>query len=264
MDYKIHVLGTGNLFTSHLTNTSFLVEQIPKVIGTTPVTHTLIDCGYNVFDKLLNGFCSHYYLSDLDVYITHNHPDHIGGLGALIYYRYFFYNKLTRIYTGERNKQHLSKFLKSSISLVGRQGYPITVFEERPYLVLDAEDVFSDNINRDFEMFQVNHGPWNFPCYGVYHRKTKTLFTGDTGMLSPQNRYFQIANRIFHDVIFEVYAPEMHAHYKDIQNHYSKEVTQKLLGVHHGFNKSKVDDYNSHSTYFKLAYEGQVFECPET
>ena len=84
----VEVLGTGSAFRPENTNTSFLLLN-GKI---------LVDCGYNVFQKLMSD-----YKKQLDeelryVFVTHGHDDHIGSLQTLIYYNEFIRKSPLTVY----------------------------------------------------------------------------------------------------------------------------------------------------------------------
>jgi len=88
---ELKFLGKGSAF-SKWTNTSATYFEDNNLL--------LIDCGENVFSKILalNLLNSK---SEIYVFITHTHPDHVGSLGTLIFYQYFINNKKIKIVYNE-------------------------------------------------------------------------------------------------------------------------------------------------------------------
>lgn len=76
----VRQIGNGTAFQPDATNTSFTLFN----------DRLLVDCGYNVFGRLLElGIAD-----KIDVvFITHTHDDHIGSLGSFLYYREFVVQK---------------------------------------------------------------------------------------------------------------------------------------------------------------------------
>lgn len=75
---EISVIGCGNAFSERNFNQSFVVEENGRKM--------LIDCGYQVPTALrANGFD---YKEIDDIYISHLHSDHIGGLEFIAFSRY--------------------------------------------------------------------------------------------------------------------------------------------------------------------------------
>ena len=84
----VEVLGTGSAFIPENTNTSFLLLN-GKI---------LVDCGYNVFQKLMSDYKRQLAKELRYVFITHGHDDHIGSLQTLIYYNEFIRKSPLTIY----------------------------------------------------------------------------------------------------------------------------------------------------------------------
>lgn len=100
---ELKFLGTGSAFNRKLGCSSAY-----RIVGGCKLQ--LIDCGEDVFDKileqnLLEGKDS------VSVYITHLHSDHIGSLGSLIFYCYYIKNIRVDVLTGD-NKKDVEKFLE--------------------------------------------------------------------------------------------------------------------------------------------------------
>jgi ribonuclease BN (tRNA processing enzyme) len=189
----IEVLGVGDLFTPEITNTSFLLSP-PGYAD----KKFLIDCGYNVFQKLVSG---KYDIGNIDtVIITHTHPDHIGSLGALIYYRWFMFNKTTEIICGNSVGRHLLDYLESTVFNVLEPG---SIRLDNPNFC-PYNLTFNDKRTGLFSLFKVQHG--TIPAYGVYLHREKIVFTGDAALLNPECEMMATANLIFHDCIIDHYA----------------------------------------------------------
>lgn len=256
MHFKICILGTGNLFTPEFINTSFLIQKFDLSVLQECY---LVDCGFNVYQTLVGSPYFKPLIKDIsEVYITHTHPDHIGSLGALIFYRYFVHQKITRIYCGRKCYDPLKNILEATVGFVSPHDCSSSkVYNtDKPYLVINEED------NPKVSFFEVVHpaGP-NNGCYGFHHKECNTLFTGDTGLLNPRFRLFEMADFIFHDVDFDFYVPSVHTHFRDIEMRYNDTIMPKMYGVHHGKSVDRVLMYNNKKPKFKLAYEGQEIEC---
>lgn len=80
---KIRVIGCGNAFSQENFNQSFLLEEDGRTM--------LIDCGYQIPAALrANGVD---YRTIDDIYISHLHADHVGGLEFFAFQRYDWQNK---------------------------------------------------------------------------------------------------------------------------------------------------------------------------
>jgi len=218
---RIEVLGVGNLFTPQITNTSFLL--LPDGYGGKKF---LIDCGYNVFQKLVS---EDYDIENINtVIITHTHPDHVGSLGALIYYRWFVFNKTTEVICGNGVGKYLKVYLESTVFDVLEPGkIRLDEYTECPYKL-----VFNGLPADLMSMFEVQHG--DIPAYGVYLPKEKIVFTGDTDLLNPSSKMMASAKMIFHDCIIDHYARGVHSNLGDMEVTYPKIIREKIRLVHHG------------------------------
>ncbi|HEX3045134.1 MAG TPA: MBL fold metallo-hydrolase [Bacillota bacterium] len=76
----LQFIGFGSAFNPKLGNTSAFIRR--------PNTMLLIDCGGTVFHQLLQKDLL-LELIQLNIVITHTHPDHVGSLGDLIFYSHF-------------------------------------------------------------------------------------------------------------------------------------------------------------------------------
>ena len=92
----MQVIGGDGAFSSD--NSSFIITIDNKKI--------LFDCGPNAFNYVRENN-----LDIRDVYISHTHFDHIGGLEQLIFYNYFIKGNITRVYCADEVKEELKKIL---------------------------------------------------------------------------------------------------------------------------------------------------------
>ena len=99
----LRFLGTGSAFNPTKVNTSAIYR---------PYTSTLllIDCGERVFQKLLNSAILTE-VTNLYVFITHTHSDHIGSLSTLIHYMYYKKNVKTNIITPLNSDNYVKDIL---------------------------------------------------------------------------------------------------------------------------------------------------------
>jgi phosphoribosyl 1,2-cyclic phosphodiesterase len=88
----LNFLGVGSAFNTKLGNTSAFIHSQNSML--------LIDCGGTVFHrlmelKLLEG------LKQLNIVVTHTHPDHVGSLGEVIFYAYYVLKIAPKLYFPE-------------------------------------------------------------------------------------------------------------------------------------------------------------------
>lgn len=77
---ELKFLGRGSAFNIKEGNTSAYFIENNKLF--------LIDCGENIFERIIQKNLLNN-INSVFVFITHNHPDHIGSLGSLIFYCYY-------------------------------------------------------------------------------------------------------------------------------------------------------------------------------
>lgn len=115
-------LGIGSAFNTELLNNSAFIENNSKLL--------LIDCGGMIFDRILELKLLED-IEEINVLITHIHPDHVGSLGDLIFYAYYILKKKVKIY-------HPSSQLVELLDLLG--------VSKELYDLKDNMDVVIENI----------------------------------------------------------------------------------------------------------------------
>ena len=80
MKQTLTFIGRGSAFNVKEGNTSSYIKKGGHLL--------LIDCGSDVFKNLIEKNILKD-VSEVDVLLTHMHPDHFGSLGDLIFYTYF-------------------------------------------------------------------------------------------------------------------------------------------------------------------------------
>ena len=79
---KLKFLGSGSAFNSTLGNTSAYIKQNNDEL-------ILIDCGGNIYERIMAGDILNDSIKYVNIFITHTHPDHCGSLGDVIFYCYY-------------------------------------------------------------------------------------------------------------------------------------------------------------------------------
>ncbi len=139
-------LGRGSAFNIKEGNTSAYIKQNNELF--------LIDCGENIFERILNKKL----LDDVDgvnVLITHLNSDHVGSLSSLIYYCYYIKNI-------KINVIHPNQELFDLLRLMGHE-------ENKEYNKVMLNDVEDNYVN--------SHIVENINCCYAKHINTMTCYS---------------------------------------------------------------------------------------
>lgn len=211
---RLIFIGTGSAFTVGDGNyqSNIILEADSK-------EKLLIDCGSDARLSLYEqGFS---YQDIQDVYISHLHADHIGGLEWLA-----FTNKFNPI--GAKPCLHLSDQLVKdlwdkalSASLNPSQDPTITL---STYFDVD---VISNKIfhwkKTSFHLFETLHIVypfWRMPSYGLWFETNKKniLITTDTQLFEGMQDLYHQSHIIFQDCETDPIKSGVHAHYTELKN----------------------------------------------
>ncbi|MEG0297340.1 MAG: MBL fold metallo-hydrolase [Clostridium sp.] len=160
----IDFMGMGSAFNTKLGNTSAFVEKGKDLI--------LIDCGCTVFHKiqelnLLKG------KENINIIITHTHPDHAGSLGDIIFYVYYILKNRVNIF--HPNKEHMENFL--SCIGVNKDMYVLNSLDK---VVIEADEIGKVNI----EFMKSSHVKELVAYSFIMELEDKKLYySGDTNEL---------------------------------------------------------------------------------
>lgn len=207
-------LGTGSAFTvgENFNSNAILVHPNGK--------RFLIDCGSDARHSLDKLGLTHSDISD--VYISHLHADHAGGLEWLAF-RTMFDPKCNKpgLYIHEGISHSIWENVLSGglSSLKDMQSELSTYFNV--HVVKGPNNQFSwENI--PFQLVQTEHA-YNcqslMSCYGLFFTagKTKIYFTADT-TYTPDKlmMYYEDADLIFHDCETTSQRTQVHAHFDEL------------------------------------------------
>jgi len=234
---KVQVIGGNGAFSSdnssfiiHLDkdNTKFLLDDENNGLK------LLFDCGPNAFHYIKEND-----LDIRDVYISHTHFDHIGGLEQLIFYNYFIKGNITRIYCADEVKEELEKIL--DINRIYDNG---ELVEKTLYMFFDLTKRLHMSKNYTYEFIKGNHVAK--PNYGLLIKaNTKALFiSGDTKACDNiKHRINDIKKEGYKLTVFHDYS-EWDNPYKNIHccksdfEYYYKDITDVKWYKYHN------DDFN--------------------
>lgn len=132
-------LGRGSAFNTKEGNTAayFKYDNNKKMF--------LIDCGSTVFSKIMESNVLDG-VKELDVAITHLHPDHVGSLGDLIFYMYYKKGIIVNLYIPDVNKpfRYYEFDIFSYLAIQGIRIYMMNIKSES-----DISNPFIINITRN-------------------------------------------------------------------------------------------------------------------
>jgi ribonuclease BN (tRNA processing enzyme) len=211
---KLTFIGSGSGFCNHKTNyhSNILVESING-------KNLLIDCGSDARHSLANINCS---FNEIDnVFISHLHSDHIGGLEWLGFSR--LYDK-----GGDLSHLFIPKLLITPLWENCLKG-GMNSFKEKEAQLDDFfqvhpvdESFIWEKIK--FTLIKTIHVYSNhklLPSYGLFIEsgKSKILFTGDT-CFTPEifSKFYQQADIIFHDCETSAKKSGVHSNFADLKN----------------------------------------------
>ncbi|MEL4897794.1 MBL fold metallo-hydrolase [Crocosphaera sp. Alani8] len=212
----IHLLflGSGSAFTvgdGNFHSNIFLITETGKKL--------LIDCGSDIrFSLYKEGFC---HRDITDIYISHLHSDHAGGLE---------YVGLSTKFDPQCHKPnlYLSHDVASDIwerTLSGGMGSVegnITNLESFfDVYSVDDNRLFSwENINFELvKTIHIDNGSYVMPTYGLFFEvdRIKIFITSDTQLCYENlKNYYEQADIIFHDCETSKYPTPVHSHYKEL------------------------------------------------
>ncbi|ACB51597.1 hypothetical protein cce_2247 [Crocosphaera subtropica ATCC 51142] len=212
--YQLLFLGSGSAFTVGTDNfhsNIFLITETGKKL--------LIDCGSDLRFSLHKEGFSHRDITD--IYISHLHSDHAGGLE---------YVGLTTKFDPRCDKPNLylshdiaSKIWENTLS-GGMGSIEGTITSLESFFNVHAVDnnrCFSwQNINFELvKTIHINNGTYVMPTYGLFFEVNhqKIFITSDTQLCYQElETYYQKADIIFHDCETSKYPTPVHSHYQEL------------------------------------------------
>lgn len=212
---KLIFLGSGSAFTVGDGNfhSNMLLEANDK-------NYLLIDCGSDARLSLHELGFSHHQIKD--VYISHLHADHAGGLEWLA-----FRTKFDAVQPHKpilHISSHLADMLWDNVLSGGLQSVQNIKANISTYFIV--KPVSDENLFQwhgiDFHLVKSEHiynnGAW-LPSYGLFFKLNElTCFITTDTQFNPEKymHYYQQADIIFHDCETLAVPTGVHAHYRQL------------------------------------------------
>ncbi|EAZ88436.1 MBL fold metallo-hydrolase [Crocosphaera chwakensis] len=213
---KLLFLGSGSAFTvggDNFHSNMFIITETGKKL--------LIDCGSDIrFSLYKEGFS---YRDVTDIYISHLHSDHAGGLE---------YVGLTTKFDPQCDKPnlYLSHDIAAKIwdnTLSGGMGSiegSLANLESffKVHSIDNTRHFIWETIKFELvKTIHINNGTYIMPSYGLFFivNNKKIFITSDTQLYYKKlQKYYQEADIIFHDCEISKYPTPVHSHYKELVN----------------------------------------------
>ena len=227
---KITFIGTGSAFTvgEGNYNSNILLEADNS-------KKFLIDCGSDARHALHELGLS---AKDIDnVFITHLHADHAGGLEWLGFSRKFISKSpKPNLYISESlNNRLWDHTLSGGMSSLDEEKASLESYFAPHLLEENAEFEWEDSHFKTVRTKHVSDGGCSLPSFGLFiqNNESKIYITSDT-QFTPETLepYYRDADVIFHDCETGNFKSGVHAHYDDLVTLH-EEIKSKMWLYHY-------------------------------
>ncbi len=213
---ELSFIGIGSAFNTKLGNTSAFIRKQDSMI--------LIDCGGTVFHRLMELKLLEE-LKQLNIIITHTHPDHIGSLGEVIFFAHYALKIVPRVYFPD--KELMEKFFEC-----------IGVESKMLELIAVSEIIISTEFG-DFGLsfLKISHLP-NIPAYGFILESNgfRIYYSGDSNDI-PESimKMFIVGNLdyIYQDTCGLDYDGNAHLSFRKLCEIIPMDLRSKVICIHH-------------------------------
>ena len=251
---KLTFLGTGSAFTVGTGN-----YHSNMLLASPSGKKLLIDCGtdarFSLFEQNLS------YRDITDIYISHLHADHSGGLECLgLQVKFDPQAKKPMLHISEELVEDLwHRSLAGGMSTLQGEVAELTSYFNvnniGPDLCFDWEGIQFELV----KTYHIMHGHEYAPSYGLFFSVNgkKVFVTTDVQYLpDTYMHYYQAADIIFHDCETNAHPSGVHAHYKELKQLEPK-IRGKIWLYHYQPGElpdAKADGFNG------FVQKGQMFE----
>ena len=225
---RLIFLGVGSAFSKRHHQTNVLVE-LNK-------TNLLIDCGTTAGKSLTEMGKS---FKDIDnIFITHIHADHVGGLEECCFMNKFVYHRKPNLIIPKKLSKILWNFsLKGGLELTEDTFFDLDDYFNIIYLKDNATFFVLDEVK--FDIFKTSHVP-NKICYGL--KFGNVFYSGDTVYSQELMDIAKESEIIFHDG--QTFSNPVHTSIKELEG-LPEEVKAKihLISYDDGFDKVDISKF---------------------
>lgn len=250
---KLIFIGSGSAFTvgtdNFQSNALFVNDHGEKL---------LLDCGSDArWGLYQQGFT---YKDIQNVYISHLHADHTGGLEWLAFTHYFdtAVEKPNLFISEDQAHELWNHVLRGGLSSVEAKHVDLSTFFNVKLVIPNGFFTWS---GIDFKLVQTLHVVYGFtiiPCYGLlFTINGKTIFfTADTQFAPKQIlKFYSMADLIFQDCETSTQRSLVHAHYDELKT-LDAPIKRKMWLYH--FNPGELPEAEKDG-FLGFVKKGQVF-----
>ncbi|MEB3828411.1 MBL fold metallo-hydrolase [Phormidium sp. CCY1219] len=251
---KLIFLGSGSAFTvgagNYHSNLLLISDRGNKL---------LLDCGSDIRFSLHEVGYSH--LDITDIYISHLHSDHVGGLEYIAFTTKFDPRcQKPRLYLSKDLAADLwEKTLSGGLRSVEGELNDLDTFFEVEKIPRHGSFTWENIEFKLVKVIHINNGFFVMPTYGLFFEIAgqKMFLTTDTQLCVDEIKdYYDRADLIFHDCETSKFPSPVHAHYNQLVNLPAPIKNKMWL---YGYQPGPLPDAQ-HDGFLGFVRRGQVFD----
>lgn len=251
---KLLFLGSGSAFTVGANNYQsnlLLINEIGHQL--------LIDCGSDIRFSLHDQGFSHQDITD--IYISHLHADHVGGMEYIGLTTLFDHNcAKPNLYVSKDVAHELwDRCLAGGMQSLGNGLADLDTFFN-VYRINRDQPFYWSGLRFDLvRVIHIDNGYFLMPSYGLFFQiQGKNIFiTTDTQLRLDENKkFYHKADLIFHDCETAHFPTQVHAHYQELVQLPADLKSKMWL---YGYQPGKLPDAKADG-FLGFVKRGQVFE----
>jgi glyoxylase-like metal-dependent hydrolase (beta-lactamase superfamily II) len=239
----ITFVGSGGAFTTAYGNNSALLQF--------DSTNLLLDCGYSTPARM--GKMGIKATNIDNIWISHMHADHVGGLEEVAYKNYF-QGRRTNLFVGQDISPDLEQYLSSTLKYGVTGQLAVTDY----FNVIKVKKEFNIG-RRTFKLEKTVHIGM-MPAYMFFY--DTFIFTGDSKFIDWTVRDLDGIHFIFHDTQVEKYDNDFHTNLESLFL-LPKEIREKIYCMHYSediFKENNKIKINAHGMHIVEPYKVIILE----